>query len=215
MTLTVLDLSSAFDTVNHSILTSTLKAKFGINELALKWFNSHLQPRSFKVAVNGKYSNEKQLTNSVPQGSCSGAYLFNLYCSTLNDIVPSDLHLSGFADDHSVRKEFTANDRNAKLQTKEEIKECMVNIRSWMDWVRLKMNSAKTKFIYFGSKVQLSKCMVTYLTVNNEIVDRATVIKYLGAWLDAQLSFKEHTTKKMPDSNNKLSTYKKYMPFTH
>ena len=67
-------------------------------------------------------------------------------------MVPSDLHLSGYADDHSVRKEFRANDRNVELQTKEEIKECMVNIRSWMDQVRLKMNLAKTEFIYFGSK---------------------------------------------------------------
>ena len=77
MSLTVLDLSAAFDTVDHSILTSTLKNKFGIDELALKWFDSYLQQRSFKVAVNGKYSDKKQLTYSVPQGSCSGAYLFN------------------------------------------------------------------------------------------------------------------------------------------
>ena len=123
------------------------------------------------------------------------AYLFNLYCSTLNDIVPSDLHLSGFADDHAVRKEFKVNDRNAELQTKEEIKECMVNIRQWMDQVRLKMNSVKTELIYFGSKVQLGKCVVTHLNVNDEIVEQATTIKYLAAWLDAQLTFKEHTTK--------------------
>ena len=195
MSLTVLDLSAAFDTVDHSILTSTLKTKFGINELALKWFDSYLQPRSFKVAVNGKYSDEKQLTYSVPQGSCSGAYLFKLYCSTLKDIIPSDLHLSGFAGDHCVRKEFRANDRNPELQTKEEIEVCMVNIRSWMDQVRLKMNSAKTEFIYFRSKEQISKCVVTHLNVNDEIVETAAFIKYLGALLDAQLLFKEHTTK--------------------
>ena len=168
MSLSVLDLSAAFNTVDHSILTSTLKNKFGIDELALKWFDSYLQPRSFKVAVNGQYSDEKQLTYSVPQGSCSGAYLFNLYCSTLNNIVPSDLHLSGFADHQSVRKEFRANDRYAELQTKEEIEECMVNVRSWMDQVRLKMSSPKTEFIYFRSKVQLSKCVVAHLNVNNE-----------------------------------------------
>ena len=172
MSLTALDLSTTFDTVDHSILISTLKTKFGFNGLALKWFDSYLQPRSFKVAVNRKYSDEEQLTYSVPQGSCSGAYLFNLYCSTLNDIVPLDLHLSGFADDHAVRKEFKANDRNAELQTKEEIEECMVNIRSWMDQViRLKMNSVKTEFIYFGSKGQLGKCVVTHLNVNDEIVE--------------------------------------------
>ena len=58
------------------------------------------------------------------------------------------------------------------------------------------MNSAKTEFIYFGSKVQIGKCKVTNLNVNEEIVEQATTIKYLGAWLDAQLTFKEHTTKK-------------------
>ena len=72
---------------------------------------------------------KKQLTYSVPQGSCTDAYLFNLHCSMLNDIVPLDLHLSGFADDHSIRKEFRANDRNAELWTKEEIEECMLNVQ--------------------------------------------------------------------------------------
>ena len=78
--------------------------------MALKWFNSYLQPRSFKVTVNVKYPEEKQLTYDVSQASSLGANLFNLYCSMLNNVVPSDFHLSGFADDHSVRKEFTAND---------------------------------------------------------------------------------------------------------
>ena len=77
------------------------------------------------------------------------------------------------------------------------------------------MNSAKTEFIYFGSKVQLDKCVVTHLYISDEIVERATIIKYLGAWLDAQLTFKEHTTKKCQTANNKLSTYKKHLPFTH
>ena len=92
MSLTVLNLSAAFDTVDHSILTSTVNNKFGIDDMALKWFKSYLQPRSFKAVVNEKYSEEKQLTYSVPQGSCSGTYLFILYCSMLNDVVPSDLH---------------------------------------------------------------------------------------------------------------------------
>ena len=72
----------------------------------------------------------------------------------------------------------------------------MVYVRSWMDQVKLKMNSAKTEFIYFGSRIQLNKCVVTHLNVNGELVERATLIKYLRAWLDVQLSFKEHTTKK-------------------
>ena len=72
----------------------------------------------------------------------------------------------------------------------------MVDVKSWMEQVRLKINSAQTEFIYFGSRIQLSKCVITHLNVNGELLERAPHIKCLGAWLDAQLSFKEHTTKK-------------------
>ena len=97
-----------------------------------------------------------------------GVNLFNIYCSTLNDVVPSDLHLRGFADDHSVSKEFKANDRSAEVQTKNEVVECTVDVKSWMDQVRLKMKSAKTEFIYFGSRIQLSKCVVIHLYANGD-----------------------------------------------
>ena len=66
----------------------------------------------------------------------------------------------------------------------------MVDVKSWMDQVRLKMNPSKTEFIHFGSRSQLSKCVVTQLNVNGKLVERATLIKYLRVWLDAQLSFK-------------------------
>ena len=61
MSLTVMDLSAIFNTVDHSILTSVLSNKFGFKDMALKWFNSYLQARSFKVTVNVKYSEEKNL----------------------------------------------------------------------------------------------------------------------------------------------------------
>ena len=51
----------------------------------------------------------------------------------LNNVVPSDLHLSGFADDHSVRKKFKADDRSGELQTKNDVEECMVDVKSQMD----------------------------------------------------------------------------------
>ena len=108
----VMDLSATFDTVDHLIQTSVLSNKFVIKDIALKWLNSYLQPRSFKGVVNGKYSEGKQLTYGVPQGSCSGANLFNVYFSMLNNVVPTDIHLSRFVDDHSVRKEFKANDKS-------------------------------------------------------------------------------------------------------
>ena len=69
--LMAIDLSAAFDTVDHNILLAILNNKFGIADKALKWFDSYLRLRSYKVVTEGTYSCEKNLTVSVPQGSCA------------------------------------------------------------------------------------------------------------------------------------------------
>ena len=79
--------SSAFDTVDHDILLTILRCKFGLEHEALKWFDRYLHPNSYKVIVNGKYSREIDLSVSVPQGSCAGANIFNLYCAPLHEEV--------------------------------------------------------------------------------------------------------------------------------
>ena len=110
--LTVMDLSAAFDTVSHELLLTVLRERFGINDVAINWYENYLKPRHFKVYINGKYSAQKTMDFSVPQGSTQGAYLFICYASTLNEIVPKSLTLNGFADDHFIRKSFKTN--NAK-----------------------------------------------------------------------------------------------------
>ena len=110
--LMALDLSAAFDTVNHKVLLQMLSDKFGISDHALHWFKEYLQSQLFKVLINNSFSKEIDLKYSVPQGSAAGANIFNLYCSTLEDIIPPDLQLSGFADDHSIHKSFNANNRS-------------------------------------------------------------------------------------------------------
>ena len=62
----VMDLSAAFDTVDHNILLSILENKFGIKDVALRWFESYLRPRSCKVSISPAYSAEKQLPFSMP-----------------------------------------------------------------------------------------------------------------------------------------------------
>ena len=111
MSLVALDLSAAFDTVDHAILLDILNNKYGIEGEALQWFDQYLCPRSFKVTINGTYSMERDLEVSVPQGSCAGANIFNLYCSPLIDGISPCLQLNSFADDHSVCKSFRAGDR--------------------------------------------------------------------------------------------------------
>ena len=188
--LVALDLSAAFNTVDHEILLSILSNKYGIKSKALKWFDQYLRPRSFKVTVNGAYSKE------VPQGSCVGANIFNLYCLPLQDVVPDDLQLSGFADDHSIRKEFKAGNANEEISTISKLESCLLSIKQWMDQARLKMNPSKMEFIYFGNAPQLLKCTIDSINVAGDLILRSDVIRYLSVWLNATLNFKLHVTKK-------------------
>ena len=89
--LVLLDLSAAFDTVDHSILLERLQADFGIFGTVLSWFSSYFSGRSQKVVIDGVYSKKIDLSFSVPQGSCLGPLLFILYTSKLFKIIESRL----------------------------------------------------------------------------------------------------------------------------
>ena len=70
------------------------------------------------------------------------------------------------------------------------------NIKIWMDENHLKMNGAKTEFITFAARKQLPKCEITEITVDNCVIERASVICYLGAWSDQHLNLKKQITAK-------------------
>ena len=105
-----------------------------------------------------------------------------------------DLILNGFADDHSVRKTFKPEklDHCQELNTIAVIEKSMLDIKSWMDAVRLKMNNSKTEFIYFGGSKQLEKCIISQINVNGEWIPRSQMTRYLGAYLNPTLNLKQH-----------------------
>ena len=70
------------------------------------------------------------------------------------------------------------------------------DIKIWMDKNCLKMNGAKTEFITFAARKQLPKCGITEINVDNCVIQRASIICYLGAWLDQHLSLKKQITTK-------------------
>ena len=105
------------------------------------------------MVIDGTCSEEQDLTVSVPQGSCAGANIFNLYCAPLEEVVTPSLKINRFADDHSIQDSFKASNRKAELDSANTIQNCMVNIKNWMDQVRLKMNPSKTRvYLLWPSK---------------------------------------------------------------
>ena len=195
--LCAMDLSAAFDTVDHDILLSVLNRTFNVDDTALQWFNSYLRPRALKVNVNDIYSSVRDLHFSVPQGSCAGPVLYTVYASTMGQQIeqyPSTL--LGYADDHCVYDCFKAGNIAAELATIDQLEACLDTVKSWMQMNRLKMNDSKTEVIYFGNQVQLDKCVSNSISVGQEVVDRSPCIKYLGAYLDSNLTMYIHIKNK-------------------
>ena len=164
--------------------------------MALKWFHIYLSSRFFKVNMGDAYSNLKELNFSVPQGSCAGPSLFNAYASTLVNCIPNGIYINGFMDDHSLQWVFQASDKTDEQRAVNEIKSCLINVGTWMNENSLKMNAQKTELMFLGGKQQLKKCETTDIRVTDDKVERTKVTKYLGSWLDKNLSFVEHVTMK-------------------
>ena len=106
--LMLLDLSAAFDTVDHNIILKILEREIGIRGTALKWFRSYLQGRCQRVKINGIVSCDITIKFGVPQGSVLGPILFNIYIRSIYRSVKklSGFNIYGFADDHQLFKNF-------------------------------------------------------------------------------------------------------------
>lgn len=98
--LVLLDLSSAFDTIDHEVLISRLNTRYGICGTALQWFRSYLTDRSQQVAIKDCLSHEEDLQFGVPQGSVLGPLLFSLFFAPLEDVILAHgLSVMTYADD--------------------------------------------------------------------------------------------------------------------
>ena len=107
--LVLLDLSAAFDTVDHVILLNRLNSNFCISGRVLSWFRSYLHNRSQSVSVNGETSRSFDVKHGVPQWSCLGPVLFILYVSKLFTIVERHLpEVHAYADDTQLYIAFIA-----------------------------------------------------------------------------------------------------------
>ena len=179
--------------MDHGILLNVLQNKFGISGNALSWFKLYLQPRFCKVNIHNANSEDKELLFLVPQGSCAGPVLYSADASTLQEVVPLDLH--GYANDHGLKTNFTPVPE-CEAKAIADTEQCLTDIKTWMDHNQLLMNNAKIEFILFGSRQQLRKCTTKSLSANGEEISHSNCIKYLATWMDQELSFRQHVMNK-------------------
>ena len=154
----ILDLSAAFDTVDHDLLLEVLEKEFGVTNNTKQWYCNYIKPRRFRVIIGKNKSEPRQLDYSVPQGSIQGTFLFISYASTLDEIV-KDLTLNGFADDHSVRKTFKPSwlEHKQELNTTAVIEKSMLDIKS--DGCSMTKDEWQEDKIHLFQRVQTTKKM--------------------------------------------------------
>ena len=149
--LTLLDLSAAFDTINHIILLDRFNVYYGISELALDWFKLYLWGRTHSVKVGSTLSHPAALHYGVPQGSVLGPILFSLYTNPIGSTIHShsSMNYHFYADDTQLCITLSPENFSHSIQ---KLKNCLNDIQNFMFANKLKLNPDKTEFILIGSQ---------------------------------------------------------------
>ena len=189
--LSLLDLSTAFDTIDHNILITRLRSTFSCSGMVLEWFISYLSCRTQSVFV-GHASTPSVLKCGVPQGSVLEPLLFTLYTHPLSTVIcQSRISYHFFADDSQLHNSSVPSDFAVLACC---LKDCIEDVADWMADSKLKMNDDKTELMAIGTRSKLSQVIpnLAPMSISGCDIPFSQSVRNLGFYLDETLSMDAH-----------------------
>ena len=193
--LVLIDLSAAFDTVSHDHLLSLLSSRFGIGGSVLRWIQSYLSGRSYRVKINNELSAPVQCNVGVPQGSVLGPILFNCVMSVLPKLLRDiGIGCHTYADDTQFWVSYNeTGDFNDEETARRRIKQAFGLISKFMNENHLKLNPKKTQFIPFSRKTK-SVDFGPLVLSDDVSISPSSEVRNLGLTMDSDLNFHSHVS---------------------
>ena len=191
--LALLDFSSAFDTIDHTIIVHRLHTDFGFTDTVLQWFSSYLTDRTHYVSLSNHCSAFAPVHSGVPQGSVLGTMLFTMYIKPLSAIIDSHsiIHHS-FADD--LQLQISAHPARIS-EPLHSMQSCMSDIKAWATANMPKRNDDKTELMLVTSKrTKHLHSLPTSMTIGNAQIPFKKSMKNLGFTSDCHLTMNAHVS---------------------
>lgn len=187
-----LDFAKAFDKISHKKLQHVLW-QYGIRGRNYYWIKDYLTERKQSVLIEGKFSSEKLVLSSVPQGSVLGPILFNIYISSLIQELRIHAKCAFFADDGKIWLPIKSVQDCHMLQNALQI------VSNWSAKWQMNLAAEKCYLISFGNKVQFQ------YTINGTVLKRTETVRDLGIWTDENFLFRDHIKKITKAANNRAN----------
>ena len=198
-----MDLSKAFDTLNHNLLIAKLGAN-GFETDALRYMKSYLTNRKQRVRVNKTFSEWERITTGVPQGSILGPLLFNIFLNDLFLFV-SNVSLSNYADDNTL---YTFGDNLKK--NKDNLRSSFDTVHQWFYENYMVLNAGKCHFMCLGNNTENE----TFL-FHNILMENSKEQKILGVIIDNKLNFKSHISELCKKASQKIAALSRLSSYLH